>query len=221
MKTILRIDASARVDRSLSRDLADRFVQEWKRLRGDDDAWIVRDVGTCPPPFISQPFIAAAFTKESERSDEQVAILESSDELIAEVTKADVVLLSTPMYNYGVPAALKAWFDMVIRVNETFDFDLTRGDKPLRPLQKGKFLVLLTSSGEFGFGPKGFNHGSNHLVPHVETMSYLLGVETVRHVGIEYQEFGDDRHEQSKIKAHDEVVELASELVQLMTTTKS
>lgn len=224
MKTILRIDASARVDRSLSRDLADRFVQEWKSLRGDDDgdddSWIVRDVGTCPPPYISQAFIAAAFTKENGRTIEQAAILEPSDELISEVKKADIILLSTPMYNYGVPAALKAWFDMVIRVDETFDFDLKRGNKPLRPIQHGKVLVLLTSAGEFGFGLNGFNQGSNHLVPHIETMSYLLGVDTVYHVGIEYQEFGGERHEQSKNKARETVVELANSLVRTMTTTE-
>ena len=198
MKTILRIDASARVQRSLSRDLADRFVHEWKRLRNgnedddDNDTWIVRDVGTCPPPFVSQPFIAAAFTNPADRTDEMVAVLQPSDQLIAEVKQADIIVLSTPMYNYGVPAALKAWFDMVIRVNETFDFDLQRGNKPLRPIQSGKVLVVLTSSGEFGFDrPKGFNQGSNHLVPHIETMSSLLGVKTVHHVGIEYQEFGD------------------------------
>jgi FMN-dependent NADH-azoreductase len=218
MKTILRIDASARVERSLSRDLADRFVQEWKRLRDEDDdeddTWIVRDVGICPPPFVSQPFIAAAFTKPADRTDEMVAVLEPSEQLIAEVKQADIILLSTPMYNYGVPAALKAWFDMVIRVNETFDFDLQRGNKPLRPIQSGKVLVVLTSSGEFGFDhPNGFNQGSNHLVPHIKTMSYLLGVKTVHHVGIEYQEFGDERHEQSKNEACEAVVELASMLV--------
>ena len=143
-----------------------------------------------------------------------MAVLESSEQLIAEVKQADIILLSTPMYNYGVPAALKAWFDTVIRVNETFDFDLQRGNKPLRPMQSGKVLVLLTSSGEFGFGrPNGFNQGSNHLVPHIETMSYLLGVKTVHHVGIEYQEFGDERHEQSKNDARNAVVELASMLV--------
>ena len=217
MKTILRIDASTRAHGSLSRDLADRFVQEWQRLRGrddDDDAdsWVVRDVGLNPPPLLSQDFVAAAFTKTSDRTADMNAILAPSDELIAELKAADVIVLSTPMYNYGLPAALKAWFDMVIRVNETFSFDLSRGDKPLRPIQSGKVLVLLTSTGEFGFHDHGINRANNHLVPHVKTMSYLLGVDAVHHVGIEYQEFGDERHEQSKIRARHAVVELASTL---------
>ena len=87
----------------------------------------------------------------SDRTSEKSAILETSDELIAEVKIADIIVLTTAMYNYGVPAALKAWFDMVIRVDETFSFDLKRGNKPLRPIQSGKVLVLLTSAGEFGF----------------------------------------------------------------------
>ncbi len=50
------------------------------------------------------------------------------------------------MYNYGMPAALKAWFDQIIRINKTFTFDLARGDFPLEPIMSGKTLVLLTSS---------------------------------------------------------------------------
>lgn len=206
---ILRIDASARVDRSLSRALADRFVEQWKHLRPDDD-WILRDVGMNPPPFVTQAFIQAAFTKPVDRTPQDWATLEPSDELIAEVKTADLILLVTPMYNYGVPAALKAWFDQVIRVNETFSFDLKRGDRPLCPVQRGKELVLLTSTGEFGFQQHRVRE--NHLDPHVETMSYLLGVETVHRIGIEYQEFGDQRHQESKNKAHADVVDLANKL---------
>lgn len=195
MTKLLRIDASARTSRSLTRLLADKFTQSWLARRPDDEI-ILRDVGSNPPPFITEDWIAAAFAKE--RSSEQERLLAASDELIAEVASADIIVMATPMYNYGMPAALKAWFDQVVRVDKTFTFDLARGDAPLEPVFAGKALVLLTSWGEFGFGPGEINEGRDSLTPHVRTASGYLGVEEFHHVGIEYQEFGDDRFEASR-----------------------
>ncbi len=62
------------------------------------------------------------------------ATLAYSDSAIAELVAADLIVLGTPMYNYGMPSALKAWVDQVIRVGRTFSFDLARGDWPLEPL---------------------------------------------------------------------------------------
>jgi len=162
--TILRLDASARTSRSLSRGLADEFVRGWRRRRPDDGI-LLRDVGIAPPPPISEPWIDAAFTPEVQRTEQQRALLSLSDELIEELRLADLLLIATPMYNYGMPAALKAWVDQVIRVHETFTFDLARGDWPLEPVLKGKTLVLLTSSGEFGFAPGGVRAELDHLTP--------------------------------------------------------
>lgn len=133
-----------------------------------------------------------------------------SDELIAEVEKANLIVISSPMYNYGMPAQLKAWFDQIIRINKTFDFDLARGDKPLAPLLSGKTLVIITSSGEFGFEKGGINEASNHLVPHIKTLSKYLGVTDIYVIASEYQEFADDRHEKSLQMAEYKANELAT-----------
>jgi len=93
---------------------------------------------------------------------------------------------------------LKAWFDQVVRIDKTSTFDLSRGDAPLEPVFAGKTLVLLTSRGEFGFAPGERNAGRDSLPPHVSTASRYLGVEAFHHVGIEYQEFSDERFESSK-----------------------
>lgn len=196
MTTLLRLDASANTSSSLTRALADRFIDEWRALR-PQDRLIVRDVGVAPPPALSQDFLAAAFEKGA-RSEEQKAVLKLSDELIGELEAADIIIIAAPMYNYGMPAALKAWFDQVIRINKTFSFDLARGDRPLEPMMNGKLLAVLTASGEFGFGPGGLNESAGHLVPHIRTCAKYLGAVHIRHVGIEYQEFGDERHRASK-----------------------
>ena len=209
MTRILRVDASARSDRSQSRKLGDQFLSEW-RAAGSSVEVVVRDVGKSPPPIISEEWIAAVFS--SEMTPQQHALTALSDKMIDELTAADMIVITTPMYNYGMPAALKAWFDQVVRVNKTFTFDLARGDRPLEPVLSGKTVVALTSWGEFGFGPGGLNEGGDNLVPHLRFASRYLGVAQFHHVGIEYQEFGDHRYEASKAAAKRAVSDLVGRL---------
>lgn len=118
------------------------------------------------------------------------------------------------MYNYGMPSALKAWFDQVIRVNKTFTFDLARGDEPIETILSGKHLVILSSRGEFGFEPGGVREHRNHLDPHIRTCSKFLGVVQDHIIAIEYQEFGDERHKNSVKNAHRAVPKLVDHLIE-------
>ena len=179
--TLLHIDASARVDRSISRDLSAKFVETWVKARPGDEV-IRRDYGQNPPGFVTEEWIAASFTPKEKRTRTHRVELAESDELIAELAVANIVFLGTPMYNYGMPAALKAWMDQVIRVNETFSFDLARGDWPLQPILKDKVLVGLTSRGEFGFAPGGVREHMNFLDGHIEAVAHYLGLSE-RHFG--------------------------------------
>ena len=213
MITILRIDVSARKKRSLTRELSRRFIDEWLKQRPSDKI-VQRDIGLNPPPAVSEDWIAAAFTPEEERTKAEQATLQFSDTLIDEVEGADIILLGVPMYNYGMPAALKAWFDQVIRVNKTFSFDLARGDEPLEPILSGKQLVILSSRGEFGFEPGGVREHRNHLDPHIRTCAKFLGAVDDHLIAIEYQEFGDERHRQSVENAHRAVPKLVDHLIE-------
>ncbi|PWG61806.1 FMN-dependent NADH-azoreductase [Spiribacter halobius] len=208
MDRILHIDASARKTRSLSRDLSAHFVSELRLARPEVEV-VYRDVGTNPPPFVTEAWIAAAFTDPSQRNTEQQAALRTSDELIDELESVDGIVIGTPMYNYGMPAALKAWFDQVIRVNRTFSFDLARGDWPLAPILSGKKLAVLTARGEFGFEPGGIRSDWNHLETHIRTVSHYLGVDEMTVISIDYQEFGDERHRQSVASAFSDASRLA------------
>ena len=218
MTTILHLDTSARTldksrskHNSISRTLANSFRKQWQKKITDTEV-IYRDLGANPPYFISESWISAVFTPDEQRTTEQNALLSLSDELIDEVIKADIILLSTPMYNYGMPAVLKAWFDQVIRVNKTFTFDLSRGDFPLQPILSGKTMVLIASCGEFGFHVGGVREKMNHLGPHIEVASQYLGIEKFYEIRSEYQEFGDQRHIKSLNYAHTEIKNLVSQL---------
>lgn len=216
MPTLLHIDASVRAATndnpsydSISKNIAQHFVRSLQ----DNNAigeYIYRDVGINPPSFITQAWIESVFTPASKQTAEQRALLAESDQIINEVALADTIVISTPMYNYGMPAQLKAWFDQIVRINKTFDFDLDRGDFPLQPLLSGKRLVIITSTGEFGFEQGGVREHMSHLVPHLRTLSKYLGVEHIDEIASEYQEFNDDRHQQSVTKAYIKAEQLAN-----------
>lgn len=193
---VLRVDASVRKDGSLSREIGDAFMQALRKTHPTVKL-TERDVGLTPPDIITSDWVAAAFTPRDDRSAVQSQRLKHSDQAIAELREAEIILITAPMYNYGMPAGLKAWVDNVVRKDETFTFDLARGDFPLAPVLSGKTLVLATAWGEFGFEPGGVRDGQGHLVGHVKAVSGYLGADRVEHVGVEYQEFADDRFEAS------------------------
>ncbi|MFD1331773.1 FMN-dependent NADH-azoreductase [Methylopila musalis] len=215
MATLLRIDASGRRSRSLTRTLSARFTEGW-RARRPLDRVIHRDLAEAPPPLMSEDWIAAAFTPEAGRDAAARAALRYSDAAIDELAAADLIVIAAPMYNYGAPAALKAWIDQVVRIGRTFTFDLARGDRPIEPLFAGKRLVTLSARGEFGFAPGEASAGRNHLDPHLATVAPYLGVapETIRTVAIEYQEFGDERFARSRAAADRAVDALVAELAE-------
>ena len=102
---ILRIDASARKEGSVSRDLNDKVID---RFASADEVSVTHRDLTEPLPFLDGDWIGANFTPADDRTDRQREKLALSDELIDEIKAADVVLIGLPIYNFGVPAALKA-----------------------------------------------------------------------------------------------------------------
>ncbi len=211
MTTLLRIDASAQLeDRSLTRMLTTLFTTEF--LAANPDAKVItRDIGQDPVPAIDHRFIHAAFTPPEAREDWMAERLALSDRLIDEVEAADIIVLGAPMYNYGMPAALKGWIDHIARIGRTFSFDLARGDFPIEPILKGKLLVVLSSRGEFGFAPGGPRAHLNALDPAIAACAHYFGVDAadIHTVAIEYQEFKDVRHDRSVLAAKDATRELA------------
>ena len=214
MPTLLRIDASAQLEeRSLTRHLTGLFTQNFL-AHAPDTKVIIRDVGLNPIPAIDHKFIHAAFTPPDEREPWMNERLAVSDAVIDEVIAADIVVLGAPMYNYGMPSALKGWIDHIARIGRTFSFDLARGDTPIEPILSGKRLVVLSSRGEFGFAPGGVRAHLNALDPALAACAHYFGVAQadIETIAIEYQEFKDARHEASVKSAEARVASLAVKL---------
>ncbi len=138
---ILRIDASARQQGSVSRDLNDKVID---RFAAAGDVSVVRRDLTNPLPFLDGDWIAANFTPADDRTDAQREKLALSDTLISEIEKADTILIGLPIYNFGVPAALKAWIDLVARAGVTFRYTESG---PVGLLTGKRAIVTVASGG--------------------------------------------------------------------------
>jgi FMN-dependent NADH-azoreductase len=142
MSTLLKIDVSPRGDHSISRKLSNHFATEWQSNHVGGKI-VTRDLATTQIPYVDLPWIAGAFTAPDQHTAEHKAALKVSDELTDELLAADEVVISTPMYNFNLPAALKAWIDHVIRLNKTFSF----GTDGLKGLAAEKKLTIIIASG--------------------------------------------------------------------------
>ncbi|MBA5777844.1 NAD(P)H-dependent oxidoreductase [Stappia sp. F7233] len=139
--SVLTVNASARRDGSVTRKLVDGIVADLGATK--QIKLVERDVAQ-GLPIIDEVWVGANFTDPAERSDAQRQTLALSDELVAELKAADVLVIGVPVYNFGVPAALKAWIDLVTRARETFHYT---EDGPVGLLEGKKAVVVMASGG--------------------------------------------------------------------------
>jgi FMN-dependent NADH-azoreductase len=163
--TILRIDASARRTGSVTRDLADRVVARLAPRKV-----IHRDLAAEPVPQIDEGWVAASFTPAEARSADQRAALALSDSLLAEIEAADTLVIGLPIYNFGVPAALKAWVDQVARAGRSFRYT---AEGPVGLLQ-GKRAVVVVASGGVEAGS-----GSDFATGYIRHVLGFIGIDAV------------------------------------------
>ncbi|MFT2098069.1 FMN-dependent NADH-azoreductase [Marinomonas sp. 2405UD66-6] len=166
MATLLRIDSSASGDNSKSRQLANEFVGKW--LQNNPDGKVVtRDVDANPLPHFTNETLGALFTPEESRSEEQKAIVAIGDDLIDEIESADLVTISAPMYNFGIPSTLKSYFDYIARAGRTFKYTETG---PVGLLNKSAYVFV--ASGSFLA-----DSPMDHQVPYLNTFLGFVGIE--------------------------------------------
>src|SRR5438128_1037809 len=121
MKTLLQIRSSIFSEGGQSSLLAERFVANW-RGRNPGGQVLVRDLALHPVPHLDAARFGAFLAKPDARTPEQQAVAAYSDALIDELKQADVVVLGLPMYNFGIPSTLKAYFDHIARGGVTFSY---------------------------------------------------------------------------------------------------
>lgn len=171
MTRLLHLDSSPRGERSHSRQLTRTFVEEFTALHPDTTV-VYRDLGHNPPPHVTEPWIAAAYSDPSGHAAEEKAAIAVSDELVDELLAADVIVVGAPMYNFSIPSTLKAYVDQVMRVGRTFTTDY-------QGLATGKKLFLLTARGGGGYSSGQPMEAMNYQDTYLKTIFGMMGITDV------------------------------------------
>ena len=139
MHRLLVIETSPRGAASVSRQLTRRFVARWQATHPQGEV-VVRDLAETRLPHVDASWLNAYFTPAQQQSPAMKEALQLSNALVAELLAADHLVIATPVYNYNVPAALKAWIDHIVRKGQTLGFDG-------QGLLAGKKATVLIASG--------------------------------------------------------------------------
>ncbi len=157
MPNLLAIGASPRYDYSTSRKLTSLFVEKWRAAHPDGQV-VERDLLKTSLPFVDLPWIGGAFTPPEQHSSESAAAIKVSNDLVAELQSADYIVIGTPMYNFSIPAVLKAYIDHIVRVGVTVVDNVGQ-------LTGKEATVILASGGDFNPGSpvEAYNQASGYL----------------------------------------------------------
>jgi FMN-dependent NADH-azoreductase len=201
MTTLLQINASIHEGNGQSSQLANQFVSAFRGSHPDARI-LVRDVAAADPvPHLNAERFGAFIARPAERSAAQRAVVEYSDALIAELKQADVIVLGLPMYNFGVPSQLKAYFDHIARAGVTFAYT----DKgPAGRLTGKKVYVFATRGGLYAGTPLDTQTG------YVRDFLRFLGMTDVEFVYAEGLAISPQSKEAGLAKAVAEIGRLAA-----------
>ena len=188
---ILQINSSARSNGSESTRLADAIVAKLQAAT-PQASLVRRDLAVTPHPPIDEATLGALFTPADKRSAGQAARVALDDALIAELQAAHVVVIGSPMYNFGITVQLKSWFDAVARAGTTFSYTATG---PVGLLSGKKVYVTLARG---GFHREG---GNDSQTQHVKTFLGFLGMTDVTFVYAEGLGMGPEAVATAQAKA--------------------
>ena len=177
MATLLHINVSPRGNYSISRQLGNAAIKAWKE-RNPGGQVIERDLTKTPLTFVDLDWITGAYSSPEHHNVSHKKALALSDALISELIAADEIILATPMYNFAVPAALKAWVDHVVRAGKTFRYNAA--GRPEGLLAGKKVLAVIASGGSYVEG-SGLT-ALDHEVPYLRFIFGFMGITDVRFV---------------------------------------
>lgn len=195
---ILQINSSVRGTQSESTRVANAVVA--KLTAANAGATVtVRDLGANPHPVLDETALGALFTPADQRTAEQAARVALDDALIAEAQAADVIVLGAPMYNFGMPIQLKAWFDAIARAGVTFRYTANGPEG----LLKNKKVIVAAARG--GIYPA----DADPQVPHIRTLLNFLGMTDHTFIFSAAQSMGPEAAAKGQADADAAVAELA------------
>lgn len=188
MKTLLLVECSPRLRHSVSRAAAACLVERLRR-RESDLTVVRRDLARDPPALVDEVFSEAMHVPAPERTPAQRAALAQSETLIGELEASDILVLSTPMHNFAVPAVLKAWIDQVLRVDRSF----RRSPQGKVGLLADRPAYVLVAAGGVVIGDRAKQ--PDLLTPYIEAVLATLGIRSPRFLYMDGARAGTGRLE--------------------------
>jgi FMN-dependent NADH-azoreductase len=178
MKQILMIEVSPRGKDSASRAVADMLVARLTALHLSTKL-VRRDLAAEHLPHLNETTLSAISTKDPAEAERLKDAARQSDELTDELLESDLLVIATPMWNFGIPSALKAWIDLVVRPGRTFQYS----DGDVLGLAKGKKAILVLASGAaFTEGPW---RSWDFVEPYLRQILGFIGIVDVQTVRVE------------------------------------
>src|SRR5271156_5749130 len=170
MPKLLHIDSSPLYGLSVSRQLTDAFVTQWKFSHPDGKV-VDRDLNATAIPPVTSEWVGAAYTPDESRTPEQKKLLSLSDSLLAELEQTDEYVFGVPMHNFGVPSVLKLWIDQIARVGRAFSY----ADGTPKGLLTGKKATFIIATGGL-YDAQTQMASFNFVEPYLRSVFGFLGV---------------------------------------------
>lgn len=202
MQNLLQINASMFGENGQSTQLAKQFVTGWQAANPGANV-TVRDVDAAPVPHLSAQRFGAFLAKAEERTAEQQEVVALSDTLIDELRNADVIVLGLPMYNFGVPSTLKAYFDHIARAGVTFKYT----DQGAVGLLTGKKAYVFATRGGLYAGTPADTQAA-----YVRNFLSFIGISDVEFVYAEGIALGEENKQAGIEKARAAIKQLVEPL---------
>lgn len=196
MNNVLVLKSSILADNSQTNQLSDYFVSKLA-----DKNVVIRDLAANPLPHFDATAVTAL--RGQPTSAEENALLALSDELVAEIKKADTLIINTPMYNFHIPTQLKSYFDFIARPRVTFQYS----EKGPEGLLKGKKAVVLAAFGGFHQ-----NQPTDLVTSYMKTILGFVGITDVQFVYVEGIGFGPKAVEKAQAQAKAEIDKMETTL---------
>jgi len=193
MNNVLVLKSSILADNSQTNQLSDYFVSKLA-----DKNVVIRDLAANPLPHFDATAVTAL--RGQPTSAEENALLALSDELVAEIKKADTLIINAPMYNFHIPTQLKSYFDFIARPRVTFQYS----EKGPEGLLKGKKAVVLAAFGGFHQ-----NQPTDLVTSYMKAILGFVGITDVQFVYVEGIGFGPEAVEKAQAQAKAEIDKMA------------
>lgn len=200
MKTLLQLNSSIFSSGGQSTQLADQFVTAWQANEPDTQV-IVRDLAHAPIPHLDAQRVLAFFAQPETRTMKQQAYVAESDVLIKEIQQSEIIVIGLPMYNFGIPSTLKAYFDQIARAGVTFRYT---ENEPEGLLTGKKVYVFAARGGVYAGTP--LDSQTNY----VRDFLGFLGLNKVEFVYAEGLNMGESAKETALAEAKQQLTALVA-----------